>query len=204
MSQCNEAMRQWGIASHLDNLAFPAFLKLCQLLHEAKLWCRKLHVARLMPLIEWILYFGRNPPSWKKSLKWKESSNLTQISREESSKLYRCEEPARFIPNKYFLPKTFVFYHHCKQTSNLVMYTSFATHPTPIAQSGCKLKLKRLRSSVQFLVYWIKALVALKDWLANLGGFWLEHWGVCHSRGGYFSSMKRRNIHPCVRGEIRS
>ena len=40
-----------------------------------------------------------------------------------------------------------------------------------------EVEIKRQDSSVQFLVYWIKALVALKDWLANLEGFWLEHWG---------------------------
>ena len=43
--------------------------------------------------------------------------------------------------------------------------------------SQYKFEIKRQDSSVQFLVYWIKALVALKDWLANLEGFWLEHWG---------------------------
>ena len=34
-----------------------------------------------------------------------------------------------------------------------------------------EVEIKRQDSSVQFLVYWIKALVALKDWLANLEGF---------------------------------
>ena len=118
--------------------------------------------------MEVIFQTGKNPPSWPRYYRGRNSPSCVAV---KSLLIW-------FIFD-IFSQKTFVFYHTVTNIQSCIL-------PSPPHPNHPKW-IKQPRSSVQFLVYWIKALVALKDWLANLGGFWLEHWGVCPTAGVYIS-----------------